>query len=76
MENIEELEVFRIETKDSKLVAHISYRDTSVLNSFEEVNNGYRSIVVPINLRDIQVSARGNYLVNQSVKHQVDVKSK
>ena len=35
--------------------------------------NGYGTIEIPINPREIQTSIRGNMLVDQSVKNYVDV---
>ena len=64
MRNIEYLEVIQITAKEGKLVATMSYRDTTV----NDLNNGYAIIDVPINGRELQLSSRGNVLVDQSIK--------
>ena len=65
MKNIENLEVIQLNTnKEGKLIATISYQDTTV----QDLNNGYSIIDVPVNVRALQLSSRGNVLVDQSVK--------
>jgi hypothetical protein len=64
--NLINMEIINISTKNGKLVALMSYQDTE--KSIEDINNGYDTIEVPINLRDIQLSSRGNMLVDQSLK--------
>ncbi len=65
MKNIENLEVIQLNTnKEGKLIATISYQDTTV----QDLNNGYSIIDVPVNVRALQLSSRGNLLVDQSVK--------
>ena len=65
MNNIENLEVIQLNTnKDGKLVATISYQDTTV----QDLNNGYAIIEVLVNVRGLQLSSRDNILVDQSVK--------
>ena len=65
MENIENLEVIQLNTnKEGNLIATISYQDTTV----QDLNNGYAIIDVPVNLRKLQLSSRGNILVDQSIK--------
>ena len=65
MNNIENLEVIQLNTnKEGELIATISYQDTKV----QDLNNGYSIIDVPVNIRALQLSSRGNVLVNQSVK--------
>ena len=68
MKNTTDLEVIQITTKDGKLVATLSYRDLTTLHVLDDVNYGYRTIEVPVNLRDIQLSGKGKQLVNQSIK--------
>lgn len=70
MKNLHNLEIFNISTKEGKLVALVSYQDTSKIG--EDLNNGYGTIEIPINPREIQTSIRGNMLVDQSVKNYVD----
>jgi hypothetical protein len=65
MKNIENLEVSQLNTnKEGKLIATISYQDTTV----QDLNNGYSIIDVPVNVRALQLSSRDNILVDQSVK--------
>jgi hypothetical protein len=71
MKNLLNLEIINISTKKGKLVALVSYQDTSTIG--EDLNNGYGTIEIPINPREIQTSIRGNMLVDQSVKNYVDV---
>jgi hypothetical protein len=71
MKNLQNLEIINISTKEGKLVALVSYQDTS--KNGEDLNNGYGTIEIPINTREIQTSIRGNMLVDQSVKNYVDV---
>ena len=71
MKNLHNLEIINISTKEGKLVALVSYQDTSKIG--EDLNNGYGTIEIPINPREIQPSIRGNMLVDQSVKNYVDV---
>jgi len=66
------LEIIQIKTEKGKLVATMSYQDIDNLN---DINNGYNTIEVPINIRELQLSVRDNTLVNQSVKESVDVVS-
>lgn len=65
MVDIQNLEVIQLNTnKEGKLIAMISYQDTTV----QDLNNGYSTIDVPVNVRTLQSSSRGNVLVDQSVK--------
>ncbi|MDA3906425.1 MAG: hypothetical protein PF484_10145 [Bacteroidales bacterium] len=65
MKNIENLEVIQLNTnKEGKLIATISYQDTTV----QDLNNGYAIIDAPVNVRALQLSSRDNVLVDQSVK--------
>lgn len=64
MDNIINLEIINISTKNGELVALMSYQD---LNKLDDLNNGYNTIEVPINPREIQLSVRGNMLVDQSL---------
>ena len=65
MKELRDIEIINILTKEGKLVALISYQN---LNHVENMTNGYDTIEVPINPREIQLSSRGNMLVNQSTK--------
>ncbi len=70
MNNIENLEVIQLTTKEGKLEALVSYQDTIA----QDLNNGFAIIDVPVNIRELQLSSRGNILVDQSVKGEdVDV---
>lgn len=64
IEGYKNLEIINISTKNGKLVALISYRNVEDVG----VNNGFDTVEIPINLRDIQMGAHGGMLVNQSVK--------
>ena len=65
MKNIENLEVIQLNTnKEGKLIATISYQDTTV----QDLNNGYSIIDVPVNVRALKLSSRDNILVDQSAK--------
>jgi len=65
MKNIENLEVIQLNTnKKGKLIATISYQDTTI----QDLNNGYSIIDVPVNIKALQLSSRGNVLVDQSTK--------
>ncbi len=66
MKNLANIEVFNIEITEEGIFAHISFRD---LDNTDNLNNGYDSIRVPMNLRPIQKSIRDNMLVNQSAKN-------
>lgn len=70
MEQLTNLEIIQIYTKDGHLMALTSYQDISKIGI--DVNNGYATLEIPINLRDIQLSIRGNRLVNQSVNQYLD----
>lgn len=71
MHGICNIEIINISTKEGKLVALISYQEKSRIGEFP--NDGYDTIEVPVNLRDIRLSSRGNTLVDQSVKEDIDV---
>lgn len=65
MDNIRNIEVINITTQNGHMIATLSFQDmTKILDT----NNGYDHIEVAVNLRDIQLSAYGNVLVNQSVR--------
>ena len=66
MKNFNNVEVISLSVKNGKLVALLSYQDKEQSETFP--NNGYDTIEVPVNIRDIQMSANGNFLVDQSVK--------
>lgn len=63
MKNFKNIEIISIDF--DKREALISYQDP---NKVADINNGYDTAIVPINLREIQYSARGNMLIDQSVK--------
>ena len=65
MKNITNLEIIDISSKDGKLVAILSYQDTDKLFNF---NNGYNTMDIPVNIRELQKSDRGNVLLDQSIK--------
>jgi len=69
MENLENIEVFNIQTTEEGSFAWISYRD---LNNTDNLNNGYSCKRVALNLRAIQLSSRDNVLTDQSVKNYSD----
>jgi len=64
MMNLKNLEIIDLSTVDGKLIALLSYQNPDV----KDLNNGYNTIQVPVNLREIQLSIRGNMLVDQSAK--------
>jgi hypothetical protein len=70
MKDLIKLQVIHIATKNGKLVATLSFQDLAVPIDLDDVNDGYRTIEVPVNLRDLQLSSRGNQLVNQSIKEE------
>ena len=65
MKNLLNVELIHISTVDGKMMATISYQDP---NNLQNNNNGYDHIQVPVNLRDIQLSAYDKVLVDQSVR--------
>jgi len=67
MKNLNDIEVYHIETTEEGTFALISYQDQNYKG--DDPTNGYDTIKVPLNLRPIQVSVRGNTLVDQSVKN-------
>jgi len=69
MENIINLELIQISTKKGKLIGLLSFQDTTKINGD---TNGFDTIEIPINIRPIQFSSRGNFLVDQSVKEPVN----
>lgn len=66
MKNLTEIEVFHIETTEQGTFAHISYQDLDWKG--DDPTNGFNNIRVPLKLRPIQLSIRGNMLVDQSEK--------
>ena len=68
--NIQNVEVFNIETKADGLYAHISFQD---INKIDDINHGYDYMCVPIKPRLVQMSTHGNPMVNQSECMDVDV---
>ena len=65
MKKIENLEIIHLTTVEGKLEALLSYQD---LDSVGDLNNGYNVVRVPVTIRELQHSIRGNVLVDQSVK--------
>lgn len=65
MDNIENIELIQINTVNGKLYATLSFQD---LNKLTDPNNGYNTVMVPVNIRELQLSVRGNILVDQSIK--------
>lgn len=70
MKNLNNIDVFHIETTDKGTFAYISFQD---MENGDLVNSFYNHIRVPMNLRPIQLSVRDNILVNQSAENCVDV---
>ncbi|KAB8156155.1 hypothetical protein EZY14_002750 [Kordia sp. TARA_039_SRF] len=66
---IKNIEIIQFAGDGDKTVALISYQDT---RNVDDINNGFNTIQVPVNIREIQESPRGNMLVNQSVKKEND----
>jgi hypothetical protein len=66
MTNLKNLEIINLSTIDGKLVATLSYQNPEDILS---VNNGYDTIEVPVNIREYQLSVRGNRLVDQSIQN-------
>jgi hypothetical protein len=73
MKNLNNIDVFHIETTDKGTFAYISFQD---MENGDPVNSFYNHIRVPMNLRPIQLSVRDNILVNQSAENCVDVETK
>lgn len=67
MKNLKNIEVFKLVETEGKLCALISYQN---LDNINDPNNGYDWISVPVNIRELQKSSRGNLLVDQSVKEE------
>lgn len=68
--NYSNIEVINIEIDKGKMYAYISYQD---INDIEyNINNGYNVIRVPINIRELKYSIRGNLLCNQSIDNNID----
>ena len=65
MKNLASIEVFHIEITEEGEFAYISFQN---LDNWNDANNGFDHIRVPMNLRPIQLSVRDNVLVDQSVK--------
>ena len=61
-----EIEVFDIDLVN--MTAKISYKEIGV----QDLNNGHNWIEVPLKPRKLQLSARGNPLVDQSEKKYLD----
>jgi hypothetical protein len=61
--NLKNLEIIDLSTVDGKLIALLSYQNPDV----DDLNNGYNTIQVPVNIRELQYSSRNNLLVNQSI---------
>lgn len=67
MKNLLNIEVYHIETTEEETFAHISYQDPNWKG--DDPTNGFDHIKVPLKLRPIQLSIRGNTLVDQSEKN-------
>ena len=67
MKNLLNIEVYHIETTEEGTFAHISYQDPNWKG--DNPTNGFDHIKVPLKLRPIQLSVRGNTLVDQSEKN-------
>lgn len=67
MKNLLNIEVYHIETTEEGTFAHISYQDPNWKG--DDPTNGFDYIKVPIKLRPVQLSIRGNTLVDQSEKN-------
>lgn len=74
MENLLNIEVYHIQTTEEGTFAHISYQDIDCKE--DNLNNGYGHIKIPIKLRPIQLSIRGNTLIDQSEKDYKSVSTK
>ena len=72
MKDLNNVEVFHIETTKEGMFAYISFQ-RELGDGEVDMNNGYDHIRVPINPREIQLSSRDNVLVDQSVKEYIDV---
>lgn len=66
MKNLLNIEVYHIETTEEGTFVHISYQDPNWKG--DDPTNGFDHIKVPLKLRPIQLSIRGNTLVDQSEK--------
>jgi hypothetical protein len=60
MKDLIKLQVIHIATKNGKLVATLSYQDLAVPMDLDDANDGYRTIEVPVNLRDLNLSSKEN----------------
>lgn len=65
MTNLKNMEIISLSTVDGRLTALLSYQNPEVA----DLNNGFDTVEVPVNIRSVQLSVRGNVLVNQSVKN-------
>jgi len=76
MKNYAEVEVFYIEepNENNEMFAWISFKDPEW--NGEDPTDGYNNIRVPVNLRSIQLSSRGNILTNQSEKNYSEASNK
>ena len=66
MKNLLNIEVYHIETTEVGTFAHISYQDPNWKG--DDPTNRFDHVKVPLKLRPIQLSIRGNTLVDQSEK--------
>ena len=66
MKNIKNIEIIQVNTKGGRVVAIVSYQDITK----SDLNDGYDTIEVPFNIRELQLSVRGNVLVDQSAKEE------
>lgn len=67
MKTIKNLEIIQLNTVDGKLIATLSYQDLELIGN---INNGYSTTNVNVNIREFKLSSRGNILVDQSIKPQ------
>ncbi|SEI39612.1 hypothetical protein SAMN05216327_101212 [Dyadobacter sp. SG02] len=63
--SLDQMEIIGFESIDGVLWARLSLRDKS---STDGINHGFNNIQIPVNPRPLQLSARGNILVDQSTK--------
>ena len=64
MKNLQNIEVYHIETTEDGTFAYISFQDPNYKG--DDPTNGFDNIKVPLKLRPIRLSIRGNTLVDQS----------
>ncbi len=72
MKNINNLEIIKVYVKDGATTALLSFQNADNLG---DINNGYNTIEVPISIRKVKYSERGNVLCDQSIKDDKTVKT-